>query len=51
MEKPITADPEQRRAQTRAARHQSGLPPEDETPPKTEMKKRERPKPPAPEKK
>lgn len=34
VEKPISGDEEQRRAQTRAAREQSGLPPEpDETTP------------------
>lgn len=29
VEKPISGDEEQRRAQTRASREQSGLPPED----------------------
>lgn len=29
VEKPISGDEEQRRAQTRAAREQSGLPPEE----------------------
>ena len=36
VEKPISGDEEQRRAQTRAARFQSGLPPEDDQEPNTE---------------
>lgn len=38
VEKPISGDEEQRRAQTRAAREQSGLPPEEGNEESTELK-------------
>jgi hypothetical protein len=41
VEKPISGDEEQRRAQTRAAREQSGLPPEPEEQPEQERPREE----------
>lgn len=43
VEKPLTSDPEQRAWQTRVAREQSGLPPEEESQPQRQQPKRPRP--------